>query len=174
MLDSVDFEQRFLRERPFLGAYLLAATGDRHVADDLLQNVACVLWRKMSDYDCSRPFGAWAAGIAHLEVLKWRQRVARSRETFSEEAMALLLETATRQAEEANHRSEHLVECVKSLRGSARRALSMKYGDGRTIRDIAAQMRRSVGAVEMLLVRSRKLLRQCIERKLSHSQRETS
>ena len=59
-----------------LRGFLLAATGCPHQAEDLLQNVACVLHVKFSMYEASRPFGPWALGIARLEVLKWRQQRA--------------------------------------------------------------------------------------------------
>ena len=80
MLECQEFLNRFLREERFLAAYLLSATGNFHASEDLLQTVARILWEKLADYDEARPFGAWALGVAHLEVLKWRQQAARSRE----------------------------------------------------------------------------------------------
>ena len=49
----------------------------------------------------------------------------------------------------------------------------MKYGQGRKIAEIAAVMKRSVSAIEMNLVRSRRGLRKCIERKMSRFVEET-
>lgn len=166
-------EQRFLAEflrveRP-LAAYLLSATGDVHAADDLRQAVASVLWEKRGEYDASRPFGAWAMGIAHLEVLKWRQRAARSREVLSEDSMRLLAETATRNAAEIDERYYLLADCLQLLGEKARRVLQMKYVEGRKIREIADGLAKSVAAIEMTLVRSRRDLRNCVERKLARS-----
>jgi RNA polymerase sigma-70 factor (ECF subfamily) len=166
-------EQRFLAEflrveRP-LAAYLLSATGDVHAADDLLQAVASVLWEKRGDYDPSRPFGAWAMGVAHLEILKWRQRAARSREFLSEDSLRLLAETATRNAADIDERYYFLAECVQLLGEKARRILQMKYVEGRKIREIAGGLEKSVAAIEMTLVRSRRDLRDCIQRKLTRS-----
>ena len=56
-----------------LATYLLAATGDPHAAEDLLQGVAATLWQELADYDQTRPFGAWAVGVARLKVLRWCQ-----------------------------------------------------------------------------------------------------
>jgi RNA polymerase sigma-70 factor (ECF subfamily) len=169
-LKEQEFLAEFLHvERP-LAAYLLSATGDVHAADDLRQVVATVLWEKRGQYDVSRPYQAWAMGIARLEVLKWRQRAARSREVLSEESMRLLSETAVRNASAIDERYFHLAECVKSLGGKARRVLQMKYVEGRKIREIADRLAKSVAAIEMTLVRSRRDLRDCVERKLSKNQ----
>lgn len=169
VLGHQEFVSQFLREERFLAAYLLSATGDIHAAEDLLQNVARVLWEKLTEYDESRPFGAWATGVAQLEVLKWRQRVARLRETFSDEAVQLLAETAAEHALEVNEQYYHLADCLQALGGSARAVLELKYAQDCKIRDIACRLKKSVASVEMILVRSRRALRECIERKTAQA-----
>ena len=109
------FLAEFLRVERLLAAHLRSATGDVHAAEDLLQAAASILWEKRAEYDVSRPFAAWALGVAQLEVLKWRQRVARSREVLSEDAMRLLSETAARQAGEVDQRYYFLADCLQSL-----------------------------------------------------------
>jgi RNA polymerase sigma-70 factor, ECF subfamily len=173
MLGEQGFLAEFLRVERLLVAHLMSATGDIHAAEDLLQAVASILWEKRAEYDATRPFGAWALGVAHLEALKWRQRMARSREVLSEEAMRLLSETAAQQADEADERYHFLAECLRNLGADARRLLELKYRDGRRIREIAEGLAKSVAAVEMLLARSRRGLRDCIERKLAQSARGT-
>jgi len=54
------FLKHFLREENVLRAYLLAAAGNVHTADDLLQEVSSVLWEKFDQYDENRPFRNWA------------------------------------------------------------------------------------------------------------------
>ena len=165
-----EFVKAFLYEQRRLSAYLLGATGDVHAAEDLLQTVARILWEKLADYDPTRPFGAWATGIAQLEVLKWRQQAARSREVLSEDSMRLLAETAVRHGDEVNQRYYFLADCLKALGDSARGVLEMKYAQGWRIGDIAQRLRKSTPAVEMLLVRSRRTLRDCIQRKISRAE----
>ncbi len=166
MLERQEFLGRFLREERLLAAYLLSATGNVHASEDILQTVASVLWEKLADYDETRPFGAWALGVAHLEVLKWRQQAARSREVLSADSMRVLSDTAARHAEETDERYYFLAGCLEGLGANARRAIEMKYGQGRSIREIAACLKKSVAAVEMILVRSRRALRDCIQRKM--------
>ena len=170
MLGHQDFVREFLHEQRRLAAYLLSATGDVHSTEDLLQTVARILWEKLADYDEARPFGAWATGVAQLEVLKWRQQAARSREVLSEDSMRLLSETAARYGEEVNQRYYFLADCLKVLGASARGVLQMKYAQGCRICEIAERLKKSTPAVEMLLVRSRRALRDCIQRKMAHAQ----
>ena len=174
MLARENFLERFLPEERLLAAYLLSATGNVHAAEDLLQTVARILWEKLADYDETRPFGAWALGVAHLEVLKWRQQAARSHEVLSADSMRLLSETAARHAEKTDERYYFLAECLQGLGDTARRVVEMKYGQGRSIRDIADCLKKNVAAVEMTLVRSRRALGDCIQRKMSQATSEVS
>ncbi len=166
MLNHQEFLQQFLRERRTLEAYLLSATGDLHTAEDLLQSVARILLEKLPEYDTQRPFGPWAMGVTRLEALKWRQQVSRSREVLSEDAANLLAQTAMAEAAEADVRLQMLTECLTRMAGTARRALEMKYGQGQRIAEIARSLGKTVAAVEMMLVRGRRDLRACVERKL--------
>jgi len=160
-----EFLRRFLGEERLLRAFLYSATGSAEAAEDLLQTVATTLWAKWDEFDAGRPFRPWALGMARLEVLKWRQRLARSKEVLSEEAVALLAETTAEVAPEADVRQRFLAECLKALKGVPRLAMELKYGEELRIAEIAERLGRSVGAVEMMLVRSRRALRDCMERR---------
>jgi len=150
-----------------LKAYLLAATGDMHAADDLLQEVSSVLWEKFGQYDQDRAFRPWAMGIARLEVLKWRQSLGRSREVLSAQVVEALADTAAEHAGDADERLIHLRECVDGLAGKTRRLVQLRFGRVWPIRQIAEHLGKSVAAIEMALVRARRALRACIEGKLS-------
>jgi len=158
--------RHFLKTEYVLRAYLLAATGDMEEAEDQLQEVSSVLWEKYGSYDQRRPFRAWALGIARIEVLKSRQRHARRREVLSGEALEVLAETAVDTASEADLRKTYLRACVEKLSKKAREVVRLRYLEGLRMRDIAGRLRKSVAAVEMLLVRVRRALRECVERQL--------
>ena len=163
--------KHFLAAESVLKAYLLAATGDMHAADDLLQAVASVLWEKFDQYDQSRPFQPWALGIGRLEVLKWRQGLARSREVLSAEAMDVLMDAATEHAGEIDERLTHLRRCVEALKERTRRVLRLRYWKALSIRQVADRLGKSVAAIEMALTRVRRGLRECVEKKLSRATR---
>jgi RNA polymerase sigma-70 factor (ECF subfamily) len=172
-MDQRLFLKHFLQEELLLRSYLLASTGDAHAAEDLLQEVAGVLWEKFRQYDPSRPFRPWALGVARLEVLKWRQRLARRREVLSEQALEFLSDAAADLGPELDRREAFLRDCLRALKQRAQQVLEMRYGQGLSVREMAARLQRSVEAVEMMLVRIRRALRDCIERKLAQAARGT-
>jgi len=161
-----EFERLFLPAQTRLRGYLLAATGDETVADDLFQNVAVVLWRKFGEYDRFRSFTAWATGIARLEVLKRRQTLARSRLVFSEAAVAALAEAATEVAEDEDARLVHLRSCLGKLPARGRNALDLRFIDELSLVEIGDRLHQSTEAVGMMLMRTRRWLRDCMEREM--------
>ncbi len=152
-------------ERP-LRTYIWCATRDPHATDDLLQNVWQTLWTKLDRYDASRPFIAWAMGFARIEVLRWRQAHARSREVLSEEALDLIAATVEEQADDIAELQRHLDACLQTLPSGSRGVLRMFYQERIRIAEIAARLRRTVGAIEMQLVRLRRQLRDCVTARL--------
>ena len=157
-------------QRP-LRAYLLAATGDIHVCDDLCQIVWGVLWKKLDQFDEKRSFKSWSFGIARLEVLKWRQRQARSRVVLSEQTLDQLADNSLDLTEQFSERHGFLLDCIAELAELARKVINMKYAEGRRSREIGEHIHRSTEAVDMMLSRTRKTLRDCIERKSMGSAR---
>lgn len=158
--------RRFVEEDTALRAYVLAVTGSTCDTDDIVQNVWRILWEKIDVYDESRSLRAWAMGVARLEVLKWRQKLARRREVLSDRTLELLESSALELAPELDRRAELLEECLEMAPGDWRDLLVQKYFDGLSISRIAERMSRSVAAVEMALVRARRALKECVERKL--------
>ncbi|MBT3199151.1 MAG: sigma-70 family RNA polymerase sigma factor [Phycisphaerales bacterium] len=167
--DHRTFMKQFLAAEAVLKAYLLSAVGDMNEADELLGEISSVLWEKFDKYDPARPFRHWALGVARLEVLKQRQSIARRREVLSPEAMDALAETAEQCAGELDERLTHLRSCLQAVSAPARHVLQLRYWRRMRIRQIAKQVGKSTAAVEMLLVRARRGLRDCVEGKTAAS-----
>ena len=167
--DHRTFMKQFLAAEAVLKGYLLSACGDLNTADELLGEVSSVLWEKFDKYDPDRPFRAWALGVARLELLKWRQGLARRREVLSPEAIEVLAETADQCAGELERRLVHLRSCLEAVAGPARRVLHLRYWRRLRISQIAEKVGKSNPAIEMILVRARRGLRSCVEGKLASS-----
>ena len=151
-------------ERP-LRAYLYAATGNLHDTDDLSQLVWQVLWKKLDQYDDNYSFKAWSFGIARFEILKWRTIKAKSREVLSEAAMEKLAESSSEQSNRFSSRHSRLLDCIGKLAEQSKRVLNWKYREGHSSSEIGSMLDRSEDAVNMMLSRTRKVLRKCIESK---------
>ena len=70
--------------QPTISAFIRTLIPDFQQADDVLQRVAVTLVRKYDQYDPSRPFGAWAIGVAKYEVLYFRRERATDKHLFGD------------------------------------------------------------------------------------------
>lgn len=159
--------RRVVEEDSVVRAYVYAATRGHRETQDVIQEVWRVACRKIADYDESRPFRSWVLGIARLQVLKWRQGLARSHEILAPDVLDLLAETAATEHDELDLRDQYLRDCLGEMPPLGRQILRMKYFDGFKSAVIAENLKKSVAAVDMTLVRLRRGLRDCIEQKLT-------
>ena len=166
MKGQKNFLKRFLADETRLRAYFIAVTGTASDADDLLQETAVVLWRKYEQYDQSREFLPWALGVARLEAMKWRQRKARSKLVFSEEAMSLLSETAERMEKTPDERLPALRNCLERLPPDSLSTLLLRYEKGESLENMALKLSKTIGAVMTKLSRIRDILRRCMEKSM--------
>ncbi len=162
-----EFMAQFVRAERSIRALLLAATGDMNLVDDLMQNVAIALWKKWPEYNRERPFRAWALGVARIEILRWRRTAARNRLVLDVQLLDQLVGAADRAAEAADQRLTMLADCLDGVQGEAKEVLKLKYSSGMRNRQIAEKMGKRVGAIEMILTRTRRALGECITRKLA-------
>lgn len=152
------------RARTAVFAQLLAGIGSFHDAEDVLQEVAVSVAKNYSSYDPSRPFIAWALGIARNHMLMYFRRYHRSRLVFNEQLMISVgqhLESASEKI--VDHRREELHHCISRLDGRQRRLIDMRYSSGLSVEMIADSLGKSVAAVKGSLHRVRKSLERCVK-----------
>jgi RNA polymerase sigma-70 factor (ECF subfamily) len=147
-------------------AFIRSLIPDFQQAEDVLQRVAVTLVRKFDQYDASRPFAAWAIGVAKYEVLYFRREWATDRHVFDDELVDKIALSYQRFADDADPVREALERCVERLDGRSKTAIGLRYANGLSSPAVAEKMRLSPGAVRMLLCRVRQSLRQCIEQRL--------
>jgi RNA polymerase sigma-70 factor (ECF subfamily) len=161
------------QNRRWLMAYFIAATGDPHRAEDLVQDVFAAAVKNAQQFDPARSFGAWLRGIAR-NVLLMSHRQARTRVLSLDPAVLTRLDEAAARAEAVHTvpgysdlRHRFLLECLKSVPDRGRTVLRLKYDEGRASKDISRATGMQIGAVDMLLSRLRRALQDCVARKLS-------
>lgn len=148
-------------------AFLRASVPSSSV-DDLFQEAVLVAWRRLADYDRSRPFGAWMRGIARNLVMDHLSRLGRERPTDD-----ALLDAIERRAEahdgadreEFRARLERLDECVAALPEEYRSVIHHCYRLDAPVARIAAEAGASVEAIKKRLQRARAMIAACMERK---------
>jgi RNA polymerase sigma-70 factor (ECF subfamily) len=160
------------RARTAVFAQLLAGIGSFHDAEDVLQEVAVSVAKNYGSYDPSRPFVAWALGIARNHMLMYFRRYHRDRLVFNDELMNVIgqqIETISR--ESTDLRREELHHCLNSLDDGRRRLIEMRYSSGLSIEQMAESLGKTVAAVKGSLHRVRKALEQCVRRRTSRALR---
>jgi len=108
----------------------------------------------------------WLIGIARNVLREHVRRVCRRKETGWTE-LCLQLDDLTEASDSPeNEALVHLPACLDSLGQSAREALRLKYEGRLRLAEIGERLRRSVGAVKLLMYRARQALKHCLNRKL--------
>jgi RNA polymerase sigma-70 factor (ECF subfamily) len=149
--------------QPAVSAFLTSAVRDFSVRQDLLQDVAVAVIESFDRYDPSRPFVAWAIGIAQNHVKTYLRRVRRDRHVFDDDTVAALAVTFASPDVSAAEPLEHLKDCLEKLPPSSRKLCDLRYVDDLKPAAIAEINGMTANSVAKALQRIREQLRDCLE-----------
>lgn len=146
-----------------LSAYARRMLADRDLADDIVQETFLRLWRRAGSFDSrAARLTTWLHNIAHNLCIDSFRRGARI--TFGDNDDH---EPATTQGPEASReaaqRSAKVRRALAGLPERQRSALLLCHYQGLSNRDAAAILQVSVEALESLLARARRKLKQELE-----------
>src|SRR4051812_25991467 len=156
----------WVKAQPIVAAFIASVVRDSHRTDDLLQEVARISAVKFDEYDPSRPFTSWVLGIARYEILRYRRSQGRNRVLFSDLLVENLAEDFQAQSEHSEDRRRALRDCLEEISGRRRLVLEMRYQRDLRPPDIAERLGITPNAVLLLLHRTRRILADCISRRL--------
>jgi RNA polymerase sigma-70 factor (ECF subfamily) len=165
-LSSEDFAALYSGCHLDLLRYVLTLLPDRDQAEDVVQEVARLLWQKREQYDRSRSFAAWARGFAYLEVLKVLRRQSIRGKYFSEQLVEQLAEERAAHEDQLSAQREVLAQCLQKLDKSSRELLESRYGGNMTLQQVAEQQGKSANALYLSIHRIRLKLLECVNRTL--------
>ena len=157
----------WMEAQPSVLSFICASIPRFHDAEDVLQEVAVDVADHFDRYDPSRPFVAWAIGIARFKVAAHFRQQNRESPLLSGEMIDLVAEAHERQHEQLDDMREPLETCLEELSAKARRVVKMRYSEDLRSGDIAEKIGSTSGSVRVMLVRSRTQLLDCIKEKLS-------
>ena len=163
---QAEFIRRYMAAQPALRAYVLSVVRDFHIAEDALQEIAVAAWKGREQYDDSRPFVAWAMGIARNKALD-ALRAKGQRPALPDEVILRLEIDATAVVAEAEERRKALAGCLEKLGRVARSIFRLRFEEELSPREIAERQNRSLFAVKKALSRARAFLMRCTQQALS-------
>ena len=166
------FSELITRHQSQLYAYIFALLRNREDAEDLLQSVYVVLWRKFDTFEPHSNFFQWARQAAVYELrnsLKHRRRPA----SVSPELLDALVSNATGPAGNApDVYLAALRRCRAKLGEMDEQLLNLRYVEDISSREIAARMGRPQQGVCNSLMRIRRSLLDCVRRELAQQQHD--
>ena len=156
--DPAHFAELYENNFERVYAYIIGRVRDRVVAEDLTSEVFHKALVHLPNYDWRGiPFAAWLLRIAsNVMADQWRRS---SRETLVEE----LPEVATDPNMDQIDQRARLFRMVEGLPADQKRVVELRFGEGKSIREIAQQLGRTEGAVKQLQFRALQNLRGKLE-----------
>jgi RNA polymerase sigma-70 factor (ECF subfamily) len=150
----VSFDELVARYRPRLVAFLARRLADPADAEDVAQETFLRAYDRLAQYDPSRPFATWlftiGKNVAANHALARSRRDARDRDS----------RPADTAIEDGAGASDLWQRAQAILSPDAYRMLWLRYAQGLTVREVAAELDRSSVAVKVMLFRARRRLLQ--------------
>lgn len=162
------FEALVREHADMLTVFLRSALGNGPDVDDIFQETLIVAWRRLDEFDQTRPFAPWLRGIAKRLVIAHKRRGALRpcSAAILDRIDSRLEQLQARPGDTWQDKVDLLHACVESLPDPYRRAVGLRYFEERTIQQVSQSLKLSVAAVKKRLQRARALVCDCIDRKL--------
>lgn len=158
----VSFDELVTRYRPRLVAFVARRLADPADAEDVAQETFLRAYDRLAQFDPSRPFATWlftiGKNVATNHAIARSRRAARDRDSHPADAAAQAPAEAA--AEDGAGASDLWQRARAILSPDAYRMLWLRYAQGLTVREVAAELDRSSVAVKVMLFRARRRLLQ--------------
>jgi RNA polymerase sigma-70 factor (ECF subfamily) len=161
--DRAAFEQIVLRHQGAVYGYLRARVLQPIDAEDLTQEVFLRCYVARGRFDDTSLVRPWLFGIARNLLREHVRKQKRRKEVAWTELCLELEELSPLEHDEYDDFLGFLPGCLQSLGQSARQALELYYAARLRLAEIGEQLRRSEGAVKLLMYRSRQALKRCLD-----------
>lgn len=158
------FVTNWTRASPNVYGYVLAIIRRRHDVDDVMQEVAITVCKKLHAFDRNREFMPWVLTIARLHALDYLRKTGRHQLILSNSILESIEDPISKMDfHEADYR-DALVACVERLQPQAAKIVRMRYESGFSVKDIAGRIGSKPNTISQILARSRAALMRCVSR----------
>jgi len=151
-----------------LYSFICMLVGNRHAADDILQDTNVILMEHAGEYDAKRAFMPWAKAFAYNRVRTYLKKESRCPLVFDEELVTALAEQIPAETGEQSGREllEYLDDCLKQLTPDQRTLIQSHYYRSEKVATLAERLKRTEISVYVQIHRIRRLLGACVEAKM--------
>ena len=164
--DDAAFEELYARYRSRIGSYVRGMVRDEGRAEDVTQEAFFSALRRLRETDSEIAFKPWIYRIARNQAIDHHRRTSRAEEISMDAERGLRPSDHTRlvdgaapdRAFVAKERLDHLCGAFDELSDIQSRVIVMREFEGRSYREIAAELDLTRPAVESALFRARRRL----------------
>ncbi len=160
------FLSLFLDNQKKIFTYILMFVHNRSDAEDILQEVASIMWQNFDKFDTTGDFSAWSVGIARNIIKKHWSKTSKNK-IFSNQSYENIFELVIETIDKIDERSSALSQCLGKLNQDDREILKMRYQDGMKTKNIAEQINRSTNGIYQTMSRIHLVLQKCINRAMA-------
>lgn len=166
------FVQLFAQSQYEIHSYVLALVHNWTDADDVMQTTSIILWRKFEQFEPGTDFVAWACRIAKFEVQNFRRVKGRDRLFFDDTLLESLSNLRLSIGEQLQTEREFVDDCLAKLEPADRDLIHRCYGPRSVLaKDVAVELGRPINTVYKALIRIRRALYECVQRRLHTQER---
>ena len=167
------FTELVARHQNELYHYIFAIVRNWNDADDLLQSVCLVLWRKFDSFQPGTNFLFWATRTAKIEVSNFlRRKQSANCDCVNDDLLDVLSDTIIEVQAEGNEAYlEAMRRCKAKLSSADEELLELHYVEDLVSRQIAERLCRPQSSVCHSLARIRSWLFECIQMDLARQER---
>lgn len=168
-----DFVRLFTQSQRAIYLFIMPLVSNPSDAEEILQETNVVIWSKWHQFTPNTSFIAWGRAIARLEVFRFRRRRHHRVQLLGDDVAELIAEHMSEQSPDADLRRDALAACVERLRDADRDLLRRRYSPGMSGDDVARELGRPANSVYQSLGRIRRLLMECVRRRLAEPEAAT-
>jgi RNA polymerase sigma-70 factor (ECF subfamily) len=163
------FVQLMVNHQAALNAFVLALMPGHPDADDVVQEVNSLVWKKRGEFHIGTNFKDWVFSIAKFKVMAlWRDQKRRKVWAIPDETLTKLMDDAVRLREDDQDlRQEALRECIQRLPSKERGLILSRYMQGNSLQETAQMVGRKAENLKGTLHRIRLGLRACVQGKIN-------
>jgi RNA polymerase sigma-70 factor, ECF subfamily len=149
-----------------LAACVHALVPSWHDAEDIIQETRLRLWRDFANFRAGSDFSAWACTVARYMVRTHVRQIERKPLLLSGDLADTLTAEIVAVHEQDDRRLAILSECARKLGADALDLLRRCYVEKGKIKDVAAELGRSLAGTYQALSRIRRELFDCVQDRL--------
>ncbi len=164
--DTERFVQQIAEHQNRIYGYVFSMLGDHTAASDVVQETNLVLWRKKDQFQSTAAFLPWAFAIARMQVLAHVRDRGRQRCLLDAELIEMIADESQQQSEKFDGVQAALRICLNELSAKNRELIQARYFDAVSIADVAKMSQRGVSDIKVSLLRLRRKLRDCVQRRM--------